>query len=96
MPIGSLPEVPCASCHERIPGLAWGARCNACHAKRVRRANQLARRISLLAAVITAVVLRFVIPPGPDARMVFGIGTLGAFLTVRVIVKRVALEYLPE
>jgi hypothetical protein len=46
--------------------------------------------------VITAVVLRFVIPPGPDARMVFGIGTVGAFLTVRVIVKRVALEYLPD
>lgn len=96
MPIGSLPEVPCASCHERIPGLAWGARCNVCHAKRARRASQLARRISLLAAVITAVVLRFVIPPGPDARMVLGIGTLGAFLTVRVIVKQVALEYLPE
>jgi hypothetical protein len=89
-------EVPCAACHERIPGLAWGARCNACHAKRVRRANQLARRISLLTAVVTAVALRYVLTPGPDARMVFAIGTLGAFLTVRVIVKRVAMEFLPD
>lgn len=96
MSIGSPAEVPCASCHERIPGLAWGARCNACHARRLRRANQLARRISLIAAVLTAVVLRFVLTPGPDARTVFAIGTLGAFFTIRVIVKRVAMEYLPD
>lgn len=96
MSVGSPAEVPCVVCHERIPGLAWGARCNACHARRARRASQLARRISLVTAVLTAVVLRFVLTPGPDARMVFAIGTLGAFITVRVIAKRVAMEFLPD
>ncbi len=94
-PVGS-PEVPCVRCHERIPGLAWGERCPACQAQRRRRANQLARRISLLAALITAVTLGWRLPPSPNQRMWIGIGTLSVFLLVRTITMRAAMEFLPD
>ena|SRR6185503_15988878 len=89
-------EVPCVRCHERIPGLAWGERCPACRAERSHRARKLARYISLLAALITAVILGLRVTPGPDARMTIGIGVLGTFLLTRVIAQRLAMEFLPD
>jgi len=64
-----LPEVPCVRCHERVAGLAWGERCPTCHAERKRRASQLARRISLVAALMAAGLLgwRFPVEHGPLA-----------------------------
>ena len=93
---GLQAEVPCVRCHERIPGLPWGERCPACRAERARRARKLARRISLLAALIAALILGFRIPPGPDVRMMIGIGVLGTFLLTRVIAQRLAMEFLPD
>ena len=93
---GLQAEVPCVRCHERIPGLAWGERCPACRAERSRRARKLARCISLLAALITAVILGLRVTPGPDARMTIGIGVLGTFLLTRVIAQRLAMEFLPD
>lgn len=91
-----LAEVPCVRCHERIPGLAWGERCPACRAERSRRARKLARRISLVAALIAAAILGFRVPAGPDARMLIGIGVFTTFLLTRVIAQRLAMEFLPD
>jgi hypothetical protein len=93
---GLLAEVPCVRCHERIPGLAWGERCPACRAERSRRARKLARRISLVAALVAAAILGLSVPPGPDARMLIGIGVMSSFLLTRVIAQRLAMEFLPD
>ena len=93
---GLLAEVPCVRCHERIAGLAWGERCPACRAERNRRARKLARRISLVAALMTALILGVRVAPGPDARMVIGIGVFSAFLLTRVIAQRLLMEFLPD
>jgi hypothetical protein len=93
---GFQPEVPCARCHERIPGLAWGDRCPRCHALRRARARRIARRISLLAALLTAVLLGWTTQPGPSQRTWIGVGTLAAFFFVRLIAYRVAMEFLPD
>lgn len=93
---GYLPEVPCARCHERVAGLAWGERCPACRKERKRRASRLARRISLAAALVAAVILGLRATPGTDARTWIGIGTLATFLLVRVIAFRLAMEFLPD
>lgn len=95
-PVGLQAEVPCVRCHERIPGLGWGERCPACRAERKRRANRLARRISLVAALVAAVVLGVRVRPGPDARMWIGAGVLATFLLTRVIAQRIAMELLPD
>ncbi len=96
--LGGLPqpEVPCAVCHERIPGLAWGERCAECLTKRRRRARRLARRISLVAALLAAAGLGLRASPGVDARLWIGIGTLATFLLARVIAYRIAMEFLPD
>jgi len=90
--LGSPPEVPCVSCGERVAGLAWGERCPACRARIRRTATRLARRISLLAALITALILGSRIPPGDNTRLWIGAGTLAVFALVRVIAQRVLEE----
>ena len=35
---GGLPEVPCAKCERRVPGLPWGELCPECRAERIRQA----------------------------------------------------------
>jgi len=91
-----LPEVPCVRCRERVAGLAWGDRCPTCHADRRRRANYLARRISLVAALIAAGLLGWRFPAGPNSRIWIGIGTLMIFFLVRNIAFRLAMEFLPD
>lgn len=90
------PEVPCVRCGERIAGLGWGERCRVCQAERKGRARRLARRISLLAALVAAVILSLRVTPGTDARLWIGIGTLSTFLLSRIIAFRIAMELLPE
>lgn len=93
---GYQPEVPCVRCGERVAGLGWGEHCPACLALRKRRARRLARRISLLAALVAAVFLSLRVSPGTDARLWIGIGTLSTFLLARVIAYRIAMELLPN
>jgi hypothetical protein len=94
--LGLLPEVPCVRCGERVRGLAWGERCRACLAERKRRARRLARRISLAAALLTAVILSWRMPVSETSRIWIGIGTLSSFLLVRTIAFRVAMEFLSD
>jgi hypothetical protein len=93
---GYQPEVPCVRCGEHIAGLGWGARCPACQAERRRRATRLARRISLLAALLAAVILSLRAAPGTDTRLWVGIGTLSTFLLARIIAFRIAMEVLRD
>lgn len=94
--LGSGPNPVCRACLEPVPGLAWGARCQACQAVRKRRATSLARRFSLLAALLAVVILNWRSPPGQDTRVLVGAGTLATFVLVRVIAYRLAMEVLPE
>ncbi|MBS1241363.1 MAG: hypothetical protein H6R40_790 [Gemmatimonadetes bacterium] len=95
-PAGHQPEVPCVRCHERVAGLAWGDRCPRCLSLRRTRAKSIARRISLLTALLTAILLGWTTTPGPNQRMWIGIGTLASFFFVRLIALRVAMEFLPD
>jgi hypothetical protein len=90
--LGGLPEVPCARCGERVPGLAWGELCPACRAQRQRRASRLANRISFAATLLVGLYVAFRMPPDPMARLYGAIAVLATYIIVRRIAARVALE----
>ena len=50
----------------------------------------------LIIMIIAALVLGLRVTPGPDARMLIGIGVVGTFLLTRVIAQRLAMEFLPD
>ena len=89
-----LPEVPCARCHRRLRGLAWGDLCPECRAEREGRASRVGRRISLAATVLMAVYVAFRMPADPLARTYAAIAVLATYIIVRRIATRVAMEYL--
>jgi len=79
-----------------VAGLAWGARCPQCEAERAARANRLARRISLPATMLVALYVILRVPPLPLARIYGVIAVLVTFIVVRKVVRRVAMDLLPE
>lgn len=89
-------EVPCVRCQERVAGLAWGERCPRCREERKRRASRIARRISLVAALLVAIGMGLRGPVTEDSRIYIGIGVLATFLLVRMIALRIAMEFLPD
>jgi hypothetical protein len=89
-----LPDVPCAKCGRRLPGLPWGELCPECRAEREARASRLGRRISLAATVLMAAYVALRVPADPTARLYAGIAALATYIIVRRIVTRVAMEYL--
>jgi len=89
-------EVPCARCGTRVQDLGWGELCPACQADRVRRANRLARRISLPATLLVGLYVALRIPPLPLARIYGVIAVLVTYIVVRKVVQRVAIELLPR
>lgn len=94
--LSGLPEVPCARCQRRLPGLAWGELCPDCLAERRRRASRLASRISLAATVLMAVYVAIRMPEAPMARLYGAIAVLATYIIIRRIATRVAMEYLPN
>lgn len=90
------PEVPCARCGTRVAGLAWGGRCPACEAERAGRANRLARRISLPATLLVALYVMLRVPPLPLARVYGVIAVLVTYIVVGKVVRRVAMDMLPD
>jgi hypothetical protein len=94
--LSGLPEVPCARCQRRVPGLRWGDLCPDCLGEREGRARKLARRISLAATVLMAVYVAVRVPAAPMARLYGGIAVLATYIIVRRIVTLVAMEYLPK
>jgi hypothetical protein len=96
LPSAWAPEVPCARCGTRVPGLTWGELCPDCRAARARRANRLARRISLPATALVGLYAALRLPPTPAARLYGILAVVITYIAVHRIVQRVALELLPR
>jgi hypothetical protein len=79
-----------------VPGLGWGELCPACRTERTRRANRLARRISLPATLLVGLYVVFRMPNYPLARVYGVIAILVTYIAVRKVVERVAIEMLPR
>ena len=91
---GGLPEVPCAKCQRRVPGLAWGELCPQCRAERSARASRLANRISLAATALTAAYVALRMPNEPTAHFYGAVAVVATYIIVRRIVGRIAMEAL--
>ncbi len=91
---GGLPEVPCAKCQRRVPGLLWGDLCPQCLAERRARASRLANRISLAATALTAAYVALRVPDDPTARFYGAVAVVATYIIVRRIVSRIAMEAL--
>ena len=88
------PPAPCAKCLTRVPGVRWGDLCPDCQAELRRRANPIARRISLLAALLVILYAWLQIDLTPTSRIwVAGIA-VGTYLVVRRIATQIAMEVL--
>jgi hypothetical protein len=94
-PLASLePPAPCAACHTRVPGVRWGDLCPDCAGALRRRANPIARRISLLAALLVILYAWRSIDLTPTSRLwVAGIA-IGTYFLVRRIATQIAMEVL--
>ncbi len=91
---GGWPEVPCAKCGTRVPGLPWGELCPECRAERSARASRLANRISLAATALTAAYVVLRMPNDPTARFYGAVAVVATYIIVRRIVGRIAMEAL--
>lgn len=89
-------EVPCARCGTFTPGLRFGDYCADCTRFRVRRANRVARFISLAVTALAAAYVALRIPPTPSARLWAAIGVVILYLVARRIAKKVALQHLRD
>jgi hypothetical protein len=88
------PPAPCAACHARVPGVRWGDLCPECAAQLRRRASPIARRISLLAALLVILYAWRSIDLTPTSRLwVAGIA-VGTYFLVRRIATQIAMEVL--
>jgi hypothetical protein len=88
------PPVPCARCLKKAPGINWGDLCPECLAELRHRATPIARRISILAALLVVGYAWFQISLTPNSRVwVAGIA-IGTYLLVRKIVTQIAIEVL--
>lgn len=92
-PLASVePPVPCAQCQKRVPAIKWGDLCPECREALRRRASPLARRISLLAALLVVFYAWFRIELRPASRVwVAGIAIATYFL-VRKIATQIAMD----
>ncbi len=97
MPLPSgLPEVPCAKCGRRVPGLAWTALCPECRWEREARARRLSSRIALAATAAMGLYLILRLPTDPTSRIYGAIAVAATYLIVRRIASRLAMEFLPQ
>jgi hypothetical protein len=93
---GGLPEVPCARCGRRVPGLPWGELCPECRAERLGRARRLARRISLAVTALMAAYVALRLPGDPMSRLYGAVAVLATYVIVRRVAIRAAMEFLPQ
>lgn len=88
------PPVPCARCLKKVPRIKWGDLCPACTAGLRQRATPIARRISILAALLVIAYAWFQISLTATSRVwVAGIA-IGTYFLVRRIVTQIAIEVL--
>ena len=88
-------EVPCVECGEFVEGIGFGDRCDACLARRTKLARKLARQIALGVAAVVAVWNIWHLPPSPLGRWYAALAVPIAYLLVRLIAVRFAMEVLP-
>lgn len=89
--------VPCVQCDRREAGLAWGDFCSVCRRERARRADRLAQRWALVAAVALAAWFLFWRTPVHSAQRFFAAASvLLVYLVIRRLVSRVLQELMPK
>jgi hypothetical protein len=93
---GGLPEVPCARCERRVPGLAWGEFCAQCRAERMTRSSRLGNRIALGATLLMATYVGWRLPVDATARFYGAVAVVATYIIVRRIASRIAMEFLPR
>ena len=87
-------EIPCIECGEFVTGINFADRCPSCLARRQRRANRLALRISIVATVAFALSSAWRLPASDIGRFYSALGVVLTFVLVRLIAKRVLMEVL--
>ena len=85
-------EDPCIECGEFVEGIGFAERCAACHKRHLRRAQQIASRAALAAAMVAAAWCLWGLPRTPSLRWLTAVAIGGAYGLVYLIVKRVAME----
>ena len=88
------PPAPCAKCLNRVPGVRWGDLCPDCLAELRRRASPIARRISLLAALLVVLYAWLKITLKPSTRIWIAVIAVGTYFLVRRIATQITMEYL--
>lgn len=83
-------------CHRRVPGLSWGDFCAICQEERRRKAERLAQRYAIGAAVLMAGWLIWRTPPAMPQRIFGGASVVLVYMIVRRAVSRLVQEYLPK
>jgi hypothetical protein len=93
-PLASVePPAPCAKCHARVPGVKWGDLCPGCQAELRKRASPIARRISLVAALLVVVYAWRSLVLTPTSRIWVAAVAVGTYFITRKIATQVAIEY---
>lgn len=85
-------EVPCAECGTFVEGIEFGERCAACDRRRRRRAERIASRVGIAAALLMALWTLWQAPHARGSRWLAGAAIAATFLLVRFIAKRIAME----
>jgi hypothetical protein len=91
---GGSPEVPCAKCGRRVPGLPWGDLCPDCLAERRQRASRLARWIAIAATALAAVYVARQATSDPMGRYYSLLAVVVTYILVRRVAARIAMEFL--
>ncbi|HZE74364.1 MAG TPA: hypothetical protein VE091_03580 [Gemmatimonadales bacterium] len=94
--LSGLPEVPCAKCGKRVPGLAWTELCPECRWEREARARRLSSRVALAATALMGLYLMLRLPATPGLRLYAVIAVIATYIIVRRIASRLAMEFLPR
>ncbi len=86
LPLASAePQVPCAECLTRVPGIKWGDLCPDCRDRLRRRASPLARRISLLASLLVILYAWLDVPLTPKNKVWVAAIAVGTYFLARKI-----------
>lgn len=94
--LSGLPEVPCAKCGKRVPGLAWTELCPECRWEREARARRLSSWIALAATALMGLYVMLRLPAHSSMRFYAIVAVLATYIIVRRIVSRLAMEFLPK
>jgi len=94
--LSGLPEVPCAKCGKRVPGLAWTELCPECRWEREARARKLSSRVALAATALMGLYVVLRVPATTSLRLYAAVAVLATYIIVRRIATRLAMEFLPK